>query len=225
MDSPSLQPQAPEVRDTIADTRSKLASLRQRIFDMLGITALTRWILRWLRGTGAEPKEATPAMPTQTPTPEPAPIIVEQPAPVKQAVTAPVAIKRRATSILRKKEPTLAASFPQNQNLVGKPAMTFAIDGTEHTIAFRSNTIIIDRGNIFAVSALGTSIGDVELGITDARFADGAFSFTAGAWGEKDTATLNDEELRSMLTDLFKGKSVRRDTDDGRTIEIAAKKY
>lgn len=199
---------APQESETIAETRSKLSELRKRIWDFFGITALTAFILGLFR----KREEAPVSQPAVT---------LERP--MKQAVAAPSATKR-APSLFRK-APRLTDGMPQDQNLVGRPAMTFTIDDANHTITFQPDKIILDGGNIFALSALGTSIGDVSLDIKDARITDGNLALTAGAWGQYDTVILDEAELITILRDLVRGKPVRSETDEGKTIEIAPKKY
>ena len=132
-----------------------------------------------------------------------------------------------AKNVLSKKETLAFKTLPTGQNLVGKAAASFTIDGKQHTLHFRDTGIILDGSQSCALTAIGAGAtgDDVELGLKEVKADGNKLMITAHAWGETYAITLSDDHLQSIVSDLLQGKATTAETPDGITVEIAPKKF
>jgi hypothetical protein len=126
-----------------------------------------------------------------------------------------------------KKSSSIMKELPQDQNLVGKGALPFTLEGKEHTIQFRDTNIILNGAHLFMLTAVGAgSAGDdVELSVKEANIANNKLTIIAGVWSKVYTMSVNEQELAAILTDLLRDRAVRSETADGTTVEISPKKF
>lgn len=149
-------------------------------------------------------------------------VIISEPEPQPEPEPAPAPVIEKI-----KAEPVgdLLSAFPDTKNLVGQPPLDFTLDGKNHSLMIRTDSMFLDAQKYLILAGGGALGSDVELDILELKRDGDAVTLRAGAFGKEATVSWNETEWSAVLDTLLRGKTCKATTDKGQTLEIARNNY
>lgn len=193
-----------------------------RGFKTLGLAAAATWLVHTLGPkntpkTSSAPKNAPKKTAPAKPAPAP---VVPTPAPHKPAPAQPTPpTAKKAPAKAKDADPadsSVLASLPEGASLLDGRNHAFTLDGKQHTIAFRTDAIMLDNRR-YVLRAKS-----VELRIKAVHRKGDILFLTAGAYWKQGTVQGDEAMLRNIVHTLLEGKAYSGKTDDGTVVEIVA---